>query len=49
MPKNLGGLGMGDLRSHGMALASKWILKSINGNQLWKVLIRNNIVRSSIK
>ncbi|XP_057825619.1 uncharacterized protein LOC131037482 [Cryptomeria japonica] len=48
-PKCMGGLGIKDIRAHGIALASKWIVKSLYGNEPWKVLIRNNIKRSVVK
>lgn len=40
---------MRDLKTHDIALASKWILKAISGNEPWKIFIRNNIVGSIIK
>ena len=40
---------MKDLKAQGMALASKWVLKALWGNQPWKVLIRNNLLKSVIK
>ena len=43
LEKGLGGIGLKDLRLQGMALASKWILQSLVGNEPWKVLVRNNI------
>lgn len=43
MNKLLGGMGLKDLKLQGIALASKWILKAMEGSEPWKVLIRNNI------
>lgn len=43
LEKSLGGLGLKDLKLQGMALASKWILQSLVGDEPWKVLVRNNI------
>ena len=43
--KLLGGLGLKDLRLCGLALASKWIFHALEGDDPWKVLIRNNIER----
>ncbi|XP_057861679.2 uncharacterized protein LOC131070153 [Cryptomeria japonica] len=39
----LGGLGLKDLRTQGVALAAKWIFHSMEGDSPWKILIRNNI------
>lgn len=47
--KERGGLGLRDLKTHGIAIATKWIFKSIHGNEPWKVLIRNNIFLSKAK
>ncbi|XP_059078008.1 uncharacterized protein LOC131876588 [Cryptomeria japonica] len=46
MNKLFGGMGLKDLKLQGIALASKWILKAMEGNEPWKVLIRNNIICS---
>lgn len=43
--KLLGGLGLKDLKLQGIALAAKWIFHSMDGNDLWKILVRNNIER----
>jgi hypothetical protein len=43
--KLLGGLGLKDLKLSGIALASKWIFHALEGEEPWKVLIRNNIGR----
>ncbi|XP_059064479.1 uncharacterized protein LOC131856642 [Cryptomeria japonica] len=43
--KILGGLGLKDLRIQGIALSSKWIFHSLEGNNPWKVLVRHNIER----
>ena len=48
-PRKQGGLGTKDLKKQGRALISKWLIKAIEGNEPWKVLIRNNVVRSVIK
>ncbi|GLJ50294.1 hypothetical protein SUGI_1071460 [Cryptomeria japonica] len=45
-PRELGGLGLKDSKSQGIALATKWIHKAIYGNEPWKFLIRNNICLS---
>ena len=47
--KRLGGLGMRDIKKQGIALAAKWVLNSLNGNEPWKILVRNNISRAVIK
>ena len=44
--KTQGGLRLKDLKAQGMALASKWVLKALWGNEPWKVLIRNNLLKS---
>ena len=49
LPKQLGGLGIKDIKAQGIALAAKWIFKAFWGNEPWKVLVRNNIERSIIK
>lgn len=49
MHKLYGGMGLKDLRTQGIALASKWILQAIDGEEPWKVLIRNNISSSTPK
>jgi hypothetical protein len=38
-----GGLGLKDLKYQGVALAIKWIAKAGEGEEPWKVLIRNNL------
>ncbi|XP_057819421.2 uncharacterized protein LOC131032462 [Cryptomeria japonica] len=43
--KLFGGLGLKDLRLSGLALASKWIFHALEGDDPWRVLIRNNIER----
>lgn len=43
--KLLGGLGLKDLKLQGIALAAKWIFHSMDGNDPWKILVRNNIER----
>ena len=43
LPKEKGGLGVKDLKTQGMALASKWIIQALSGDEPWKVLVRNNI------
>ena len=35
------GLGLKDFRQQGIALAVKWIVKSVQDNEPWKVLIRH--------
>lgn len=42
-------MGLKDLKLQGIALAAKWIYKSIEGNEPWKVLVRNNIQCSTPK
>lgn len=49
LPKQLGGLGIKDIRIQGISLAAKWIFKAFWGNETWKVLVRNNVERSVIK
>ena len=44
-----GGLGLKDLKAQGMALASKWVLKALWANEPWKILIRNNLLKSVIR
>ena len=41
-----GGLGLKDLKFQGVALVVKWIAKAGDGEEPWKVLIRNNLRRS---
>ncbi|XP_059074828.1 uncharacterized protein LOC131874899 [Cryptomeria japonica] len=43
--KKYGGLGLKDLRLQGIALATKWISHCVDGEEPWKVLVRNNILR----
>ncbi|XP_057873664.2 uncharacterized protein LOC131079670 [Cryptomeria japonica] len=43
--KLLGGLGLKDLKTQGIALSAKWIFHYMDGNDPWKVLVRHNIVR----
>lgn len=43
MEKKAGGLGLKDLKVQGIALVAKWIFHALEGNEPWKVLIRNNI------
>lgn len=43
LDKILGGLGLKDLRLQGISLAAKWIFHSLEGQEPWKILIRNNI------
>ncbi|XP_059076368.1 uncharacterized protein LOC131875743 [Cryptomeria japonica] len=43
--KIFGGLGLKDLKLQGIALASKWVSHCVDGEEPWKVLIRNNILR----
>ena len=43
MNKKAGGLGLKDLRLQGISLASKWIFQTLEGDEPWKILIRNNI------
>ena len=47
--KMQGGLGLKDIKTQGYALASKWMVKALWGNEPWKILIRNNILRSIIR
>lgn len=49
LTKNKGGLGIKDLKAQGMALASKWIIQALSGEEQWKVLVRNDISRLGIK
>lgn len=39
----MGGLGLKDLKLQGIALAAKWIFQALEGEEPWKVLVRNNI------
>ena len=48
LPKERGGLEIMELKAQGMALASKWTIKTQSGEEPWKFLVRNNISRSSI-
>lgn len=43
MNKSRGGMGLKDLKIQDIALASKWICRALEGDEPWKVLIRNNI------
>ena len=47
--KILGGLGHKDLKIQGIALSTKWIFHSLEGNSPWKVLVRHNIERGCPK
>ena len=47
--KKQGGLGLKDIKTQGYALASKWMVKALWGNETWKIIIRNNILRSIIR
>lgn len=49
LQNNIGGMGLNDLKIKGIILASKWIIKGLNGNEPWNILIRNNISMSLIK
>ena len=49
IPKKLGGLGMRDVKKQGISLAAKWVLKSLEGDEAWKILIHNNIGRAIVK
>ena len=42
MSKDEGGLGIKNLRHQGIAVAVKWIVKMVVGEEPWKVLVRNN-------
>lgn len=44
--KQLGGLGLKDLRTQGISLAAKWIFHALEGQEPWKILVRNNIQNS---
>lgn len=43
MDKSIGGLGLKDMKMQGIPLAAKWIFHALEGNELWKILIRNNV------
>jgi hypothetical protein len=43
LPKRLGGLGLKDIKAHGITLAAKCIFKAFSSNEPWKVLVRNDI------
>lgn len=43
MEKAIGGLGLKDLKVEEVSLADKWIFHAMDGNEPWKILIRNNI------
>jgi hypothetical protein len=43
--KTLGGLGLKDLKTQGIALSAKWIFQAMEGDAPWKVLVRSNIER----
>ena len=42
-------MGLKDIKTQGYALASKWMVKASWGNEPWKILIRNEILRSIIR
>lgn len=44
LSKDLGGLGIKDLRQQGIALEIKWIVKTLEGNEPWKILIRTKFM-----
>lgn len=43
--KSLGGLGLKNPRIQEIALSTKWIFQALDGNEPWKVLVRNNILK----
>lgn len=49
LSKKLGGLGMRDINKQGTSLATKWVLKSLEGGEPWKILVYINIIRATIK
>ncbi|XP_059068323.1 uncharacterized protein LOC131858872 [Cryptomeria japonica] len=44
--KELGGLGLKDLKIQGIALVAKWIFHALDGHEPWKVLVKSNIERA---
>lgn len=47
--KNLGGIGLKYLRKEGVTLYAKWIFQAFEGNESWKIMVRNNILRVFLK
>lgn len=44
IPKNESGLSLIDVTSHGIVLMAKWVVKGLNANAPWKVLLRHTIL-----
>ena len=40
---------MRDIKKQEISLVAKWVLKSLEGDEPWKILIRNNIERAIVK
>lgn len=36
------GLGLKDLKKHGIALVVQWIIKAPEGEEPWKIVVKNN-------
>ena len=47
--RSQGGLGLKDIKAQGLVLASKWVLKALWGDEPWKILIRDNLLKSIIR
>lgn len=43
LDKCIGSLGLKDIRLQSTSLATKWILYALEGDEPWKILVRNNI------
>ncbi|KAH9294882.1 hypothetical protein KI387_038470 [Taxus chinensis] len=46
-PKNTGGLGLINIQLQGVALTTKWIIRSLEGEESWKILLRHCISQGS--
>ena len=49
MAKEAGGLGLINLQTLADKLAAKWILRSMDSDEFWAVLLRRNIHKFSLK
>ena len=47
--RSQGGLGLKDFKAQGLVPTSKWVLKALWGDEPWKILIRNNLLKSIIR
>ena len=45
MARKLVGLGTRDLKVHGIALSSRWVIKFLKRNKPWRLMVENNTMR----